>query len=177
MLFVIGELAVGDLQVLCLGNRFRQFRAVRRIGRLQGIEEDQAGVVPFHGEDIGNLVEFRFVRLDELLDAGILVFRRVGVGEEAVVGRGLAGDFRQFRGIPAVGTQQRYVQADFTGLFDNLGDFFVVPRNVDRVRIGRLNLRQGRLKVDILGQERFVRRNRAAGGREFSVKTLLRPLE
>ena len=67
------------------------------------MEEDQTGIVALKGKNIRNLAIFFLIGIDELLDARILILCSIGTGEVSLVRTFLAGDFNQFRGIPAIG--------------------------------------------------------------------------
>lgn len=102
-MFIIGEFPIGNLEVLGLSNGFRQLRPAFTFGFFQCMEEDQTGIVALKGKNIRNLAIFFLIGIDELLDARILILCSIGTGEVSLVRTFLAGDFNQFRGIPAIG--------------------------------------------------------------------------
>ena len=114
------------------------------------------------GEGIRVFVEFGFVVLDELLYMRILVLCGVGVGEVGAVQGFRAGDISQFGRIPSVTAQDRAGDPHFTGLFDDLGNFFIVAGNIQGFRIGGFQFGQCGLEVLVLGQEGFLANHFAA---------------
>ena len=105
---------------------------------------------------------FSFVVSNEFLYGRILVLCRESGYIVAALQSIFTSDFSQFRAFPAVGAHHGNGNTDFTSLFNNLGNFFIVTRNINCFRIGCFNLGQRSLEVNVLGQESFLSNNLAA---------------
>ena len=99
---------------------------------------------------------FFFEFLNEVLNGFVFVLSIEGTYIVAALQSIFTGDFSKLRAFPAIGAQHRAGDADFTSLFDNLGNFFVVARNIDCFRICCFQLGQSGFEVNVLAQESFL---------------------
>ena len=115
-----------------------------------------------HCENVGVLLVFSLVISNEFLYGRILILRGEGRYIVAALQSVFTSDFSQFRAFPPVGAHHGNCNADFTSLFNNLGNFFIVTGNINCFRIGCFNLSQRSLEVNVLGQESFFSDDLAA---------------
>ena len=98
---------------------------------------------------------FFFVSFDESLYGRVSILcgecRYIVAAGQSV----FTSDFSQFRGFPTVAAEHRNVQADFTSLFDDFGNFFIVTGNINCFRIGSFDFGQGSFEVQVFGEECF----------------------
>ena len=91
------------------------------------------------------------------------------VGEIGIVKRRRAANFNKFGRIPAVAADNRRVDSHFSGLFDDLADFFIIARYIKNFGIHRFQLGQHRFKILVFLQIGFLCYDRAAAfGKGFT---------
>ena len=161
MLLIETELAAGNRQVFRLGHGFGDLYAVFAAGAFVSVSQDKNGVVAHHGEEVRFFLIFFFERFDELLGGRIGIIRTVRAAVVCLVQRCFACDFDQLRAVPAVAAHHGNIQTDFTGLFYDLANFFIVTGNINRVRVLGFDFGQTGFEVHIFCQIGFFRNDLA----------------
>ena len=105
---------------------------------------------------------FFFEFLNEVLNGFVFVLSIEGTYIVTALQSVFTSNFSKLRAFPAIGAEHRAGDADFTSLFNNLRNFFVVTRNIDCFRICCFQLSQSRFKVNVFAQESFLSNDFAA---------------
>ena len=161
MLVIKAELAACHRQVFRFGHGFGDLGSVFAAGPFVSVSQDKNRVVAHHGEEIRIFLVFFFEGFDEFLSGRIGVIRAVGAGIVSLVQRFGPGDFDQLRAVPAVAAHHGHIQTDFTGLFYDFTNFFIVTGNINCIRLLSLDLGQAGFEVHVFCQIRFFRNDLA----------------
>ena len=86
----------------------------------------------------------------------------ISAGEIGIVQSFGTADFNKLRTIPAIASQKRNIQPQFTCLFNDFSNFFIIPGNIDCFRISGFDFRQGRFKIKVFSKKSFFSDDLAA---------------
>ena len=155
MVFIHAEGAGDGLEVLGFAESFLERNAVQRLAAAEGVAKEFGFVIAQGVEGVGIPAVFGLESGDEVLNQGILVKRRIVVGEVHVVEVLGSGQAHQVRRVKAVGAQDGGGDAQLTSLLDDQAGLLIVAGDVDDIGVQVLDGGENRLEVLVVGAVGF----------------------